>query len=1070
MFKQKILGKIKKFYTFSVRENRLLVIALLFLFVFSITIRAFATYPATPFAPSDQENDPSCSPGDANCYVTPMAIGEVVGSGDDNSVLFIDTNGDLAEDSTNFYFDDSTDTLYIDDVTLANNLEITTTSSSTVGVLTKDGTRFLHSYKPAGTNDNLFLGKGAGNFTLSATSNFNANTGIGENSLATLSTGYFNTALGTAALRYTTTGNNNTAVGLQAGNRITTGTYNVAVGRDALYGAGSPSSASGSYNVALGYAPLYSLSTGSNNVAVGYQAGLNSSSAGNNVFLGYEAGHDITTESGNIFIGYQAGADATGSDQLYIENTNSASPLIFGDFANDYVNINGRLGVGTSPLLKLDVAGSGRFTGAATSVLTGSIDATASTTVTGVGTLFSTELVVGDRITVSGESRTVTAIASDTSLTVDTAFTDTANDASPDKLAAIFIARGSDSTLTMVQNNFGNIGIGTSSPDFEVEVVSASQNVEVVASGYNGRKPIFAGRSANGTEAVPTATVATDILAEFAGKGYGATGFAPSSTASIRVVAEETFDDAGYGSQLLFRTTPNNSTTLTSRMVITADGNVGIGDTGPDNILDIAADAAAGIAISASGVDVDPYIKFELVDNTPSFTIGVDDSDSDSFKISTTALGTSDRFIIDSSGNINVGGDGTPGSLFSVGSTSQFQVGSSGSIDAVTTITTSGGIIIGSSGTGALSVGTTSGVYRTTSAGSNVTPQTVFDVDNSNSTAGSQAYIFDTNSGFVFTAANGARRIARAAIDITNLTNTAGSETGDLAFSTKPSGAAITERLRIDASGEVGIGDTTPDYLLDVENTGVDTDVFALTDSDGACLHNPEAGSETVTCSSDERLKENIVDANSILPYFMDFRIREYDVLASGDHMTGVIAQEVMEVYPELVRMGGNGFYTVEIPSTWQVIKGIQELKISIDDLESFDLENENSLAHKIILWLNDTTNGIQNIFAKRVTVEELCVEDVCITKDDLLDILDDSGSYTPVVNDGGNTEETPIDDPIIEEEPVDSEGDGVIEEENTPEESPVEEEIVSDENTEELGGGTEGDPQSEEGAGGEVI
>ena len=82
MFKQKILGKIKKFYTFSVRENRLLVIALLFLFVFSITIRAFATYPATPFAPSDQENDPSCSPGDANCYVTPMAIGEVVGSGE----------------------------------------------------------------------------------------------------------------------------------------------------------------------------------------------------------------------------------------------------------------------------------------------------------------------------------------------------------------------------------------------------------------------------------------------------------------------------------------------------------------------------------------------------------------------------------------------------------------------------------------------------------------------------------------------------------------------------------------------------------------------------------------------------------------------------------------------------------------------------------------------------------------------------------------------------------------------------------------------------------------------------
>lgn len=1001
----------------SFKKNTILAITISALFLSAI-IKTYAV-PSTYFT-AGQTLDPvatdgTCAPG--VCSVYPISIGDPVGSGDDNSVLFIDTNGDIAEDSTNFYFDDSTDTLYTDDITLANNLEITTTSSSTVGVLTKDGTRFLHSYKPAGTNDNLFLGKGAGNFTLSATSNFNANIGVGENSLATLSTGYFNTALGTGALRYTTTGNNNTAVGLQAGNRISTGTFNVAVGRDALYGASSPSSATGSYNVALGYAPLYSLSTGSNNVAVGYQAGLNSSSAGNNVFLGYEAGHDITTESGNIFIGYQAGADATGSNQLYIENTNSASPLIFGDFTNDYVNINGRLGVGTSPLLKLDVAGSGRFTGAATSVLTGSIDTTASTTVTGVGTLFTTELVVGDRITVSGESRTVTAISSDTSLTVDTAFTDTANDASPDKLAAIFIARGSDNTLTMVQNNFGNIGLGTSSPDFEVEVVSASQNVEIVASGYNGRKPVFAGRSANGTEAIPTASVATDILAEFAGQGYGTTGFAASSTAAIRVVAEETFDDAGYGSQLLFRTTPNNSTTLTSRMVIMADGNVGIGDTTPDDLLNLESNTNTGISISAIGADVDPYIKFELVDGTPSFTMGIDDSDSDSFKISTTALGTSDRFIIDSSGNVNVGGDTTPGSLFSVGSTSQFQVGSAGSIDAVTTIMTSGAVTIASSGTGVLNVGTTAGTYRTTNAGGNVAPQTVFDVDNSNSTAGSQAYLFDTTNGFVFTGANGTRRVARAAIDITNLVNTAGSETADLAFFTKPSGSAITERLRIESTGEVGIGDTTPDYLLDVENTGVDTDIFALTDSDGACLHNPEAGSEVVTCSSDERLKENITDADSILEYLNAFRIREYDVRASGDHMYGVVAQEVMETHPELVRMGGNGFYTVEIPSTWEVIKAIQELNLAVTDLTSFELDNESSFGNRLIAWLDDTTNGIQNIFAKRVTVEELCVEDICINKDDLVNILE-SNNVTP---DNGSGE---VADPPQEEGTEEAGGD----------------------------------------------
>lgn len=67
-------------------------------------------------------------------------------------------------------------------------------------------------------------------------------------------------------------------------------------------------------------------------------------------------------------------------------------------------------------------------------VLTGSIDATASTAVVGVGTLFTTELAVGNSILVSGETRVVTAITDDLNLTVDLAFTDTANDTSPEQV------------------------------------------------------------------------------------------------------------------------------------------------------------------------------------------------------------------------------------------------------------------------------------------------------------------------------------------------------------------------------------------------------------------------------------------------------------------------------------------------------------------------------------------------------------------------------------------------------------------------------------------------------------
>jgi hypothetical protein len=73
-----------------------------------------------------------------------------------------------------------------------------------------------------------------------------------------------------------------------------------------------------------------------------------------------------------------------------------------------------------------------KLTKGTTFTLTGSIDPTASTTVVGVGTKFLTELSIGDEIVVSSETRIVTAIATDLSLTVSLATTNTANDATPD--------------------------------------------------------------------------------------------------------------------------------------------------------------------------------------------------------------------------------------------------------------------------------------------------------------------------------------------------------------------------------------------------------------------------------------------------------------------------------------------------------------------------------------------------------------------------------------------------------------------------------------------------------------
>ena len=73
-----------------------------------------------------------------------------------------------------------------------------------------------------------------------------------------------------------------------------------------------------------------------------------------------------------------------------------------------------------------------KLTKGTTFTLTGSIDPAASVIVPGSGTAFLSEVSIGDEIVVSGETRIVTSIASDTSLTVSSAFTDNSNDATPD--------------------------------------------------------------------------------------------------------------------------------------------------------------------------------------------------------------------------------------------------------------------------------------------------------------------------------------------------------------------------------------------------------------------------------------------------------------------------------------------------------------------------------------------------------------------------------------------------------------------------------------------------------------
>ena len=168
-----------------------------------------------------------------------------------------------------------------------------------------------------------------------------------------------NTLIGKNAGTALTSGSNVTAFGANALQSNTSAYYNSAFGFNALQAA-----TSGQWNSAFGYNAGKSVTTGERNVFVGESAGLNTTTGGGNTFIGSNAGGNNTTGYGNVFIGSNAGGTDTGLVQrLYIANTNTNSPLIYGEFNSGLLRINGTLDINNAYQLPTADGNSGQVLG-----------------------------------------------------------------------------------------------------------------------------------------------------------------------------------------------------------------------------------------------------------------------------------------------------------------------------------------------------------------------------------------------------------------------------------------------------------------------------------------------------------------------------------------------------------------------------------------------------------------------------------------------------------------------------------------------------------------------------------
>lgn len=389
-------------------------------------------------------------------------------------------------------------------------------------------------------------------------------------------------------------------------------------------------------------------------------------------------------------------------------------------------------------------------------------------------------------------------------------------------------------TQRVTVDSSGNVGIGTDSPDAELHIKGSTNSGGILVEDNSGS-------SASPAVEVIGKRTGANIHHNFAGKLFlarnrtdskinttstlGTLGFGGNHTdssianilysASIHGIAEDSFDSAtDMPTGLSFHTGSTgrdgntaNVTIGSERMRIDSSGNVGIGTSSPDKLLVISGSDAEAVINDTNNT---PKLRFRN-NGTTSAAIAITSTQNMSFQ----AGGSTERMRIDSSGNVGIG-TSSPNNILDVRGDSDPQI----KVSATNTGTNSAGLFIENQGQRNWQVWAdrSTDQFRIGN-GSRANANLVIKGSTGNVGIGttSPSTGLHVGTGSIFCSSGGLYLNALGGTSSVYLSYGGGNPilmngaNGALRFGTNN-----TERLRIDNSGNVGIGTTTPQEKLEV--------------------------------------------------------------------------------------------------------------------------------------------------------------------------------------------------------------------------------------------------------------
>jgi hypothetical protein len=224
----------------------------------------------------------------------------------------------------------------------------------------------------------------------------------------------------------------------------------------------------------------------------------------------------------------------------------------------------------------------------------------------------------------------------------------------------------------------------------------------------------------------------------------------------------------------------------------------------------------------------------------------------------------------------------------------------------------------------------------------------------------------------------------------------------------------VTIKVKIDSSGNVGIGTTAPSYKLDVQGSIRQTNALN-------CALSADANGQIICTVSSQRYKTNIQDFNFDINKFLTLNPKSFDWNTSTINFVpgekgsiGFIAEEVNEVFPELVRYKDGqpeGIkYEILPVYLFKVVKDLilgftEKVRASLNEL---GIIIENGIAKIEKLFVREITINFAQIEKAKInelTSKKFCFEGddgetICLDKNQVKELLNrNGGSYTTINN-----------------------------------------------------------------------